>query len=102
MPQGEHLCAFRLADIALDSPSYSSGATGADVLWSGVPMLAMAGGMRADAHLQLRGSGEEAVAASTIFQRNGVSLSLAAGLPPLVAGSAAGYVQLGLGLGRLS
>ena len=102
LPQGAHLCAFGLADLALDAPQYASGATGIDTLWSGVPMLAMAGGMRADAHLQLRGSGEEAVAASTIFQRNGVSLSLAAGLPPLVAGSAAGYVQLGLGLGRLS
>ena len=106
LPQGEHLCAFGIADVALDSPAYASGATGIDVLWSGVPMLAMAGGMRPrreyggqSTALEVgRAALESAQSASTIFQRNGVSLAAAAAQPNLVAHSAAGYVQLGLHL----
>ena len=43
LPQGEHLCAFALADLGLDTPAYNSGATGIDMLWSGTPLLTMAG-----------------------------------------------------------
>ena len=103
MPQGSHLCAFALASVALDSPSYASGATGIDVLWSGVPLLAMAGGLRG-----LRGSGARdttggASAAagggvSTIFQRNAISLVTAVAQPQMQVHSSAGYVQLGLSL----
>lgn len=105
MPQGEHLCAFRLADIALDSPSYSSGATGADVLWSGVPMLAMAGGMREDRRL-VRGSplgggaAADSDASTNMFQRNAVSLVEAAGQPHLRLHSSAGYVEMASGVVR--
>ena len=106
LPQGEHLCAFGIADVALDSPAYASGATGIDVLWSGVPMLAMAGGMRLRREyggqptaLEVgRTEAGSVQSASTIFQRNGVSLAAAAAQPNLVAHSAAGYVQLGLHL----
>ena len=94
LPQGEHLCAFSLADVALDSPSYTSGATGIDVLWSGVPLLAMAGGMRPSR----AADGERESTASNIFQRNSVSLLAAAALPAAEAYSSAGYVQLGLAL----
>ena len=94
MAQGEHLCAFRLADIALDSPSYASGATGIDVLWSGVPLLAMAGGLRSSSPTSA------ASAASTIFQRNAISLVTAAAQPHLQAHSSAGYIELGVGLMR--
>ena len=112
-PQGDHLCAFSLADVALDSPVYSSGATGIDVLWSGVPMLAMPGGMRAGRDAAggalggaaggglPAGSGSSTTAAvSTIFQRNAVSLLDATALPEAVGHTSAGYVQLGMALGR--
>ena len=86
-PQGEHLCTFCVADLALDAPSYASGATGIDVLWSGVPMVVMGGGTV--------GGG------ATLFQRNGVSLATAAGNQiDMVAHSAAGYVQLAAQLAR--
>ena len=94
-PQGTHLCAFGLADLSLDSPLYASGATGIDVLWSGVPMLAMAGGMRTRG---ANSAGESTAAASTIFQRNGVSLLGASALPEATSYSSAGYVQLGVSL----
>ena len=101
LPQGEHLCAFRLADVALDSPAYASGATGIDVLWSGVPMLAMAGGMRSESgQRRADGGAGGGIGASTIFQRNGVSLLAAAALPWAVAHSSAHYVEYGLSLAR--
>lgn len=101
-PQGDHLCAFRLADVALDSPVYASGATGIDVLWGGAPMLAMPGGMRAGRSAAYGGGFSEADSAtlSTIFQRNAVSLLAATGLLEAVSHTSAEYVQLGLGLAR--
>lgn len=98
LAQGKHLCAFCLADLALDSPSYTSGATGIDVLWSGLPLLAMAGGMRASAFSSRLRSAEQTPPASTIFQRNSVSLLAAARHPNSQAHSSADYVRLGLSL----
>ena len=65
-------------------------------------MLAMAGGMR-QRRERLRDRGGSAAppppgASSTIFQRNGVSLGVASGLPAAAAHSVAGYVRLVLGL----
>eukprot|EP00322_Chrysochromulina_rotalis_P013838 CAMPEP_0115864850 /NCGR_PEP_ID=MMETSP0287-20121206/19415_1 /TAXON_ID=412157 /ORGANISM="Chrysochromulina rotalis, Strain UIO044" /LENGTH=690 /DNA_ID=CAMNT_0003319337 /DNA_START=42 /DNA_END=2114 /DNA_ORIENTATION=- len=100
LPQAEHLCAFQLADLALDAPRYSSGATGIDVLWSGVPMLAMAGGMQPGGKPLQRESGRANAASTNIFQRNAVSLVTAAAQPHLQSHSSAGYVELGLGLVR--
>ena len=88
-PQGDHLCLFGLVDVALDSPSYASGATGIDVLWSRAPMVAMAGAMRAG-----RGSSASRTGHSNIFQRNGVSLLHAAATPAAEAHSSMGYVDL--------
>lgn len=100
LAQGEHLCAFALADLALDSPLYSSGATGVDVLWSGVPILALAGGMRTPAATGANAGAHAAShrASTNIFQRNAISLVAAAAQPYLQAHTRSGYEELGLGL----
>lgn len=100
LAQGEHLCAFALADLALDSPLYSSGATGVDVLWSGVPMLALAGGMRTPAATGANAGAHAAShrASTNIFQRNAISLVAAAAQPYLQAHTRSGYEELGLGI----
>lgn len=105
-PQGEHLCAFRLADLALDPPTYSSGATGIDVLWAGVPLLVMPGGMQPDALADVRADrpaswdfpsvfGVRRLMPSTIFQRNSLSLAASALQPDLRAVTWQSYEALG-------
>ena len=110
-PPGEHLCAFGVADIALDLPTYASGATGVDLLWSALPVLALAGGMRVGHHCHAAlaagglcrsggGRGEAPSQMASIFQLNGVSLVTAAAQLSLVIHSASGFEHLGRALGR--
>ena len=61
-------------------------------------MVVMAGGMRSSSGSF--GTGESGESASTIFQRNGVSLAAAIAEPNLVAASAAAYVLLAKKLAR--
>ena len=63
----DHLSRLQLADLALDPFPYNSHSTGIDVLWAGVPMVALLG--------------------DTFPGRVGASLLRAAGLPELVASS---------------
>lgn len=73
MPVDQHLARIGLADLFIDTFPYSSGATANDVLWSGVPLLALAG--------------------STMVSRMAGSLLGAIGLPELVATNHAQYVE---------
>jgi protein O-GlcNAc transferase len=41
--EADHLSRLQLADLALDPFPYNSHSTGIDVLWAGVPMVALAG-----------------------------------------------------------
>lgn len=43
LPNGEHMVAYRHADMFLDTPNYNGGITAVDVLWAGLPMVAMTG-----------------------------------------------------------
>lgn len=73
MPVDQHLARIGLADLFIDTFPYSSGATANDVLWSGVPLLALSG--------------------STMVSRMAGSLLGAIGLPELVATNHAQYVE---------
>lgn len=78
LPLAMHLARIRLADIALDTYPYGSGATGGNMLLAGVPMVTRLG--------------------DTYVGRMGASLMRAAGLPELVAGDAAAYHDIALRL----
>jgi protein O-GlcNAc transferase len=80
VPYHEHLSRLRLADLYLDTLPFNGGATAADVLWAGVPLLTQAG---------------EAFAA-----RMGGSLLRAAGLPELITYSPVEYEARALELVR--
>ena len=73
MPVDRHLARIGLADLFIDTFPYGSGATANDVLWSGVPLLALTG--------------------TTMVSRMAGSLLHAIGLPELVATDHAGYVR---------
>lgn len=73
-----HVARLQLADLALDPFPYNSHSTGVDVLWAGVPMIALRG--------------------STFAGRVGASLLTAAGLPDLIVDSSDGYRQIALEL----
>lgn len=73
MPVDQHLARIGLADLFIDTFPYSSGATANDVLWSGVPLLALTG--------------------TTMVSRMAGSLLHAIGLPELVATNHAEYVS---------
>jgi protein O-GlcNAc transferase len=73
MPVDQHLARIGLADLFIDTFPYSSGATANDVLWSGVPLLALTG--------------------TTMVSRMAGSLLGAIGLPELVATDHAAYVH---------
>jgi protein O-GlcNAc transferase len=73
MPVDQHLARIGLADLFIDTFPYSSGATANDVLWSGVPLLALTG--------------------TTMVSRMAGSLLGAIGLPELVAANHAEYVR---------
>ena len=103
-PLGDHLCAFALADIALDSPLYNSGATGIDLLWAGVPLISIPGAL-ADGggggessgnggSSCRRGASGDWRCVGTIFQRNALSLAAAARQPHTVAHTWRGYDAL--------
>jgi protein O-GlcNAc transferase len=70
----DHLSRLQLADLALDPFPYNSHSTGIDVLWAGVPMVALLG--------------------DTFPGRVGASLLRAAGLPELVANSPDEYCEI--------
>ncbi|EXI83866.1 MAG: putative O-linked N-acetylglucosamine transferase, SPINDLY family [Candidatus Accumulibacter sp. BA-94] len=70
----DHLSRLQLADLALDPFPYNSHSTGIDVLWAGVPMVALLG--------------------DTFPGRVGASLLRAAGLPELVASSPDEYCEI--------
>ncbi|MEF8702731.1 MAG: tetratricopeptide repeat protein [Candidatus Accumulibacter sp. UW26] len=76
----EHLSRLQLADLALDPFPYNSHSTGIDVLWAGVPMVALLG--------------------ETFPGRVGASLLHAVGLDELIAGSTEEYGELALALAR--
>lgn len=75
-----HLTRLQLADLALDPFPYNSHSTGVDILWAGVPMVALLG--------------------DTFPGRVGASLLQAAGLGELIAGSPDEYYELALALAR--
>jgi protein O-GlcNAc transferase len=73
-----YLARFRACDLFLDTSPYNAGATANDALWSGLPLLTMAG--------------------ETFAGRMAASLLRAAGLPELVAASAGDYEELAVEL----
>lgn len=73
LPLAQHLARIGLADLFVDTFPYGSGATANDALWSGVPLLALAG--------------------TTMVSRMAGSLLCAIGLPELVATDHDGYVR---------
>lgn len=75
-----HLSRLQLADLALDPFPYNSHSTGLDVLWAGVPMVALLG--------------------DTFPGRVGASLLRASGLEELITTSPDEYHQLALALVR--
>ncbi|MCE7973285.1 MAG: tetratricopeptide repeat protein [Leptolyngbya sp. PLA1] len=75
---GEHFPMYRRMDIALDSFPYNGTTTTCEALWSGVPVVALAG--------------------STHRARVGVSLLHAVGLTELVAADEDEYVRIAAGL----
>lgn len=76
----DHLARLQLADLALDPFPYNSHSTGLEILWAGVPMVALRG--------------------ETFAGRVGASLLRAAGLDELIADSAADYQRLAVELAR--
>lgn len=70
----EHLSRLQLADLALDPFPYNSHSSGVDVLWAGVPMVALHG--------------------DTFPGRVGASLLRAAGLDELIAYTTEEYYQI--------
>lgn len=72
--RAEHLSRLQLADLALDPFPYNSHSTGIDVLWAGVPMVALLG--------------------DTFPGRVGASVLRAAGLDELVTHSTDEYYRL--------
>ena len=76
----EHHARLALADLALDTFPYNSGATASDTLRAGVPLITRMGG--------------------TFCSRMAASLLHTIGLPELVTDSRDGYVQLAITLAR--
>lgn len=74
VPMREHLARLQLADVALDSFPYGSGATGSNVLRAGVPLVTLIG--------------------DTYVSRMAASQLHAMGLPELVTRSWEEYLQL--------
>jgi predicted O-linked N-acetylglucosamine transferase (SPINDLY family) len=78
LPLPAHLARLTLADLALDCAPYGSHTTASDVLWAGVPQIALHG--------------------DTFAARVSASLLTAIGLPELIVRSAAEYRDLALRL----
>lgn len=73
-----YLARYRLADLFLDTWPYNAGTTASDALWTGLPVLTLAG--------------------QTLVARMGASLLSALGMPQLIAGDADGYVNKAIAL----
>lgn len=71
---------LQLADLALDPFPYNSHSTGLEILWAGVPMVALLG--------------------ETFAGRVGASLLRSAGLDELIAGSTVEYQQIAVELAK--
>jgi len=78
LPRAEHLARYRVADLLLDTFPYNAHATAKEALWSGCPLVTIAG--------------------HTFASRVAGSLLTAAGLPELVTGNLSDYEQLALQL----
>jgi predicted O-linked N-acetylglucosamine transferase (SPINDLY family) len=76
----QHLARFGIADLFLDTLPYNAHATTCDALWAGLPVLTRLG--------------------SAFPGRVAASALQAVGLPELITGSAAGYVDLAVALGN--
>lgn len=76
--KGDHHARLALADLGLDPFPYNSHSTGVDLLWAGVPLLALRG--------------------NTFAGRVGASMLLAVGLDSLVVETPEQYVDIALGL----
>ena len=76
----DHLARIACADLALDSFPYGSHTTASDMLWAGVPLVALKG--------------------PTFTSRVSASILAAAGLHDLVAGSLDAYFDLALTIAR--
>lgn len=79
-PHGEHLARQSLADLSLDCRHHTGGVSTLDALWSGVPVLSLAGGNQS--------------------ARTGASILQAAGLGDLAVASVADYRATALRLAR--
>ena len=79
-PNAEYLGLYARADLFVDSWPYNAHTTGSDALWAGCPVLTIAG--------------------DTFASRVGASLSLAVGLPELVASSVEDYVTQAVALAQ--
>jgi protein O-GlcNAc transferase len=79
-PNPDYLGLYTRADLFLDTWPYNAHTTGSDALWAGCPVLTLAG--------------------ETFASRVGASLSYAVGLPELVAGSVAEYIDEAISLAR--
>jgi predicted O-linked N-acetylglucosamine transferase (SPINDLY family) len=71
-PRAEYLATYQRVDIALDPFPYTGGATSAEALWMGVPVLTLAG--------------------ERFLSRQGIGLLMNAGLPEWIAADADDYV----------
>lgn len=80
MPHAEHLARHKLADLALDTRRHNGGVTTLDALWSGVPVLTVAGASHAG--------------------RTGASMLSTLGVPELIATDLADYHDRALNLLR--
>ncbi len=74
VPRAELLAAYRRVDVALDPTPYGGGVTTLEALWMGVPVVTLRG--------------------NTWVGRVSESILTTAGLPELVAGSEAEYVEI--------
>ncbi|MEE9301512.1 MAG: hypothetical protein V3V17_10375, partial [Alphaproteobacteria bacterium] len=76
----DHLARLALADLALDNYFHGGGITTTDALWTGLPVVSVAGELPAS--------------------RNGATLLTCAGLPELITSTLADYVETAVALGR--
>jgi len=80
VPIDEHLTRLKLADLALDTFTYSGGATTSNTLWAGVPVITRRG--------------------KHFLSRMSASIVTYVGLPELVLESVSDYEKLAIGLAR--
>lgn len=76
--KAEHIARSALGDLFLDTPACNAHTTATDALWSGVPLLTLPGVSQAS--------------------RVAASVLTAAGVPDLIAPTAAAYEQMAISL----